>query len=548
MGEKTAVELIRRFRTLDEVFQHVNLIEKPALRQSLLENKELALTSRKLVTINTQVPLEISLKDLTFGPLNNTFSRRKLLEWEFASILKQIEELEPEIRPHPLEIKGQQLLLGEQENLSGQEIILTADQLRISKRDYHLVNNTEALNEVIRQLQEAQWFALDTETTAIDPMKAELVGISFSCRVGEGWYVPVKHFNGIPESYHPQISTPVRPNTSRETLFILETLKPILEDEKIKKVGQNLKYDLLVFKCYEIEVQGVEFDTMLASYVLDPTSRQHGIDFMAEKFLGISKTPTSQLIGSGPRQGSMADVPIDQICDYACEDADVALRLTLYFRDKIKEADQETLFYQLEMPLIPVLVQMEYNGVKLDTDYLKELSREFQQELDQLEEEIYQVAGTRFNINSTQQLAEILYEKLKLPKGRKTKFGYSTDNEELERLREIAPESKIPDLLLRYRHFSKLKSTYVDALPQTINPLTGRIHTSYSQISAATGRLVSSEPNLQNIPVRSEDGGRIRRAFIPEEKGWVILSADYSQIELRIMAHLSQDDRLITAF
>lgn len=546
VGEKTSVELIKRFGSLEEVIAHADQIEKATIRENIKQHAELARKSRDLVIIDTSVPLEITPHDLTYGPLNNHLARKKLLELEFASLLRQIEELEPEIRAHPGGPPGEGE--GAEEKLPGEEFSVSqAELLRTSRRDYRLIDTPEALFQLVKHLQEQGAFSLDTETTSIDPMQAELVGISFSTEPGAAYYLTVNHFQGPPSGYSSSLYTPLRPTISPSLCFILETLKPLLEDERYKKYGQNLKYDLLALKCYGIEVKGVEFDTMIASYLLDPTARQHGIDYMAETYLGLRKIPTAQLIGKGAHQLSMAEVPVDQVCEYACEDADVALRLVLYFRQQLKKNQMERLFYELEIPLMMVLLQMEFNGVKLDVDYLSQLSRQFQEEMDDLEREIYELAGLKFNINSTQQLAEVLYQRLKLPKGRRTKLGYSTDNEELERLRQEA-DSPIPGKLLRYRHLAKLKSTYIDALPRMIHPLTGRVHTSYSQTSTATGRIASSDPNLQNIPIRTEEGGWIRRAFVPGEEGWLILSADYSQIELRIMAHLSQDERLIYAF
>jgi len=284
---------------------------------------------------------------------------------------------------------------------------------------------------------------------------------------------------------------------------------------------------------------------MIASHLLDPSARQHGLDHLAELHLNYRKIPISSLIGSGAKQRSMAEVPLDRITEYACEDADIALRLTHLFQPMIEEGGYGRLLYEQELPLLPVLLAMEKRGVALDTDLLAEMSAEFQAEMERLEEEVCALAGVRFNLNSTQQLAEVLYDRLGLPPGRKTKFGYSTDISELERL---APVHELPAKLLRYRRFAKLKSTYIDALPQMIHPLTGRVHTSFSQTVAATGRLSSNDPNLQNIPIRTEEGGRIRKAFIAGQPGWMMVSADYSQIELRIMAHLSGDERLIEAF
>jgi len=376
-------------------------------------------------------------------------------------------------------------------------------------------------------------------------MRAELVGMSFAFEEGEAYYVSAIGFEGVPAGFVAPDAPHLRPHCSRDLAYILAQLAPFYASPDIPKSGQNLKYDLLVLSCYEIEVKGVVFDTLLASFILDPSARLHGIDQLAEIHLGMRKIPTSSLIGSGAKQITMAEVPIETVSEYACEDADAALRLTNLFLPRVEKEGMSRLLYQQELPLVAVLLQMEKTGVALDTRLLMELSREFATEAERLVGEVHDLAGMPFNLNSTQQLAEVLYNRLGLPTGRKTKFGFSTDTDELERL---APIHELPAKLLRYRHLTKLKSTYIDALPQLIHPITRRVHTSYSQTIAITGRLSSTDPNLQNIPIRSEDGGRIRKAFIAGEPGWKILSADYSQIELRIMAHLSGDERMLAAF
>ncbi|MDZ7377418.1 MAG: DNA polymerase I, partial [candidate division KSB1 bacterium] len=326
---------------------------------------------------------------------------------------------------------------------------------------------------------------------------------------------------------------------------VLSQLAPIFQDEAIKKSGQNVKYDLLVLSRAGIEVRGVDFDTMIASYVVNPSLRQHNLDALALTYFNYQKIPTKDLIGAGKKQITMAEVPIEEVSRYACEDADYTQRLRLVLEPMLIKYDLKKLFDEVEMPLVHVLMEMERAGVSLDVPLLEKMSRELSQRLDELIENIYQLAGQRFNINSTKQLADILFKKLGLPVKKKTKTGPSTDVDVLE---ELAKEHQLPRELLEYRQLSKLKSTYVDALPRLINPETGRVHTSYNQTVAATGRLSSSDPNLQNIPIRTEIGRKIREAFIPADDRHVILDADYSQIELRIMAHLSQDPMLIKAF
>jgi len=516
VGSKTAVELVNRFGGLEEVLAAANEIRQPKLRENLTNFADQARLSRKLVILDTEAPVGVKPAGLTFGPMNNPRSRQRLAELEFSSILTQLERLEPQA---PVEAP--------------------------SEVEYHAITDPEALTAMVSELERSDLISMDVETTSLDAMQAELVGMSFSIREYQAWYVSANHFSGVPEDWVQPPSPDLRPQTSRELAYILEQLRPIYANQQPAKTGQNLKYDILVLSCYDVPVAGVVFDTMIASHLLDPSARQHNLDLLAEMHLDYRKIPTSQLIGTGARQISMADVPLPQISEYACEDADIALRLTNYFRPRVADGGFEQLLTEQELPLMPVLVAMERRGVALDTGLLSEMSAGFQTEMDGLVSQVHEAVGYEFNLNSTQQLADVLYGKLQLPSGRKTKFGFSTDIGELERL---APVHEVPRMLLRYRHLTKLKSTYIDALPQMTHPITGRVHTSYTQTVAATGRLSSTDPNLQNIPIRTEDGGRIRKAFIAGESGWLMVSADYSQIELRIMAHLSGDERLIKAF
>ncbi len=547
VGEKTALQLVRQFGSVQDVLDHASEVEKPKLRESLIKFADQALLSRELVIIDTEVPLDITPDDLHFGPMNNEAARKKLVELEFRNILLQIDALAGIGRP-----AGQNQI-----SLTPEEPSVSPDSSALP-RDYHLVKERPALDNLIRLLMACRReasdspieplspiVAIDTETTSIDSMRAELVGMSFSIKEGEAFYVAANAFEGVPTEYTPPLPPKLRPNISRELAYILGRLRPFYENPAIAKAGQNLKYDLLVLNCYDLAVEGVVFDTMLASHILDSSARQHGIDHLAEVHLGVRKIPTSALIGSGAKQISMADVAVEKISEYACEDADAALRLTNLFIPRIKNEGFRSLFYQQELPLMAVLLKMEKTGVALDMKLLAELSEEFRREAESLVSEVHDLAGFPFNLNSTQQLADVLYRQLGLPPGKKNKTGFSTDVDELERL---APVHELPAKLLRYRHLTKLKSTYIDALPQMVHPITRRVHTSFNQTIAATGRLSSTDPNLQNIPIRSEDGGRIRKAFISGEPGWKMLSADYSQIELRIMAHLSGDERLSAAF
>lgn len=516
VGTKNAVNLLQQYGTLEEVLKNAPGMKHSKISENLVAYADQARFSKKLVIIDTNAPIETRPEDLHYGPLNNVDARSMLTRLEFYSILSQINELEPATIIQP-----------------------------VKEHDYECITNPENLAALIPELQNADLVSMDVETTSLDPMKADLVGMSFSIREKHGWYIAVNHFKGVPGDYAAPPAPELRPGTKPELAYILERLKPVYADPSIKKTGQNLKYDILVLKCYGCDVRGVTFDTMIASHLLDSTSRQHNLDFLAEKHIGYRKIPTSQLIGSGSKQISMADVPLEEVVEYACEDSDITLRLANLFKPGIKEEGFEDMMQNVEIPLMQVLVEMEHRGVTLDLEMLSGMSAVFQEQMSHLVEDVHQLAGIPFNLNSTQQLAEVLYNRLGLPPGRKTKFGYSTNIGELERL---APMHELPAKLLRYRHLAKLLSTYIDSLPRMVHPLTGRVHTSYSQTIAATGRLSSNDPNLQNIPIRSEEGGQIRKAFIAGKPGWLIMSADYSQIELRIMAHLSGDERLLQAF
>ena len=506
VGKKTAQSLLREYRSLDNLLDHLDEVASNSVRESLRQNTEQARVSQQLVTLDTNVPIDLDLDRLRLKEPDQQKTLELFTRLEFASLMDRI-----------------------------------AGETKIDTTHYHTVRDEQQLQSLVDKLKQAGHFTFDLETTSQNPMMAEIVGFSFSCKEGEAFYVPV---SAPPEDADPYAHLTMKPKQGEE-IDLREALGPILTDETLAKNAQNAKYDILVLSQYGIRVRGLRFDTMLASYLLNPTGRQHNLDLLALEHLNIKKIPTSDLIGKGKKQISMRDVPLNLVARYACEDADVTERLRRLFEPRLKEAGLWELFQEVEIPLITVLVHMEETGVALDRSYLEAMSRDMEQQLRALEETIYDMAGERFNINSTQQLAKILFEKLKLPTGRRTKTGYSTDAAVLEKL---AKDYELPRKLLEYREISKLKSTYVDALPRLINPRTGRVHTSYNQTVAATGRLSSSDPNLQNIPIRTEIGRQIRRAFIPGKPGWKILDADYSQIELRIMAHLSKDENLIRAF
>jgi DNA polymerase-1 len=396
---------------------------------------------------------------------------------------------------------------------------------------YHLVDTPEAFEAFLSELKTQKSISLDTETTNIMPRWAELVGLSFSWDENVAWYLPVRSPPGEP---HLDIK------------ITLDALRPVLEDPAVEKIGQNLKYDIIVLRGAGVNLAGTAFDTMVASYLLDAGQRNHNLDDLALDYLGHTTIKISQLIGSGKNQKRMDEVPIRQVADYAGEDALLPVRLHPILDKKLKEYQLTELFTKVELPLIGVLAEMEYNGIRVDVARLDELSKQYGRRLEELERDIYSLAGHGFNIASPKQLQTVLFTELQLPVVKKTpKTGPSTDAEVLEELARLHP---LPAKLLEYRQYAKLKSTYVDALPGLVHPVTGRVHASFNQVVAATGRLSSSDPNLQNIPVRSELGREIRSAFIPGQPGWTLLAADYSQIELRILAHFCGDEQLAEAF
>jgi DNA polymerase-1 len=409
-------------------------------------------------------------------------------------------------------------------------------------RRYLTITEAKELSKLVEMWRrEKPLLSIDLETTSIEPMRAELVGASFSAAEGEAIYVSVEHLAGSAPS--DRTFRRFGEEASGGCATFLSVTAPLYEDAAVPKTGQNLKYDALVLKTYGIEVAGIEFDTILAAYLLNPGDRTLSLDHLTREFLNLPKIATHELIGSGRGQLSMREVELDKISEYACEDADYARRLTPILQSKL--GSQEKILREIELPLLPVLCDMEYAGVRLDLSLLREMGKELERDLSRIEEDCYRLAGERFNLNSPKQLAAILFDKLKLPVQRKTKSGPSTD---VDALTALAEKHELPGRLLDFRTLSKLKGTYVDALPDLVHPQTGRVHTTFSQTTAATGRLSSVNPNLQNIPIRTEIGRRIREAFVTGRPDWRMVSADYSQIELRIMAHLSGDERMIEAF
>lgn len=500
IGEKTAVKLLQQFGSIEEIVARIQEVSPPKVQQAL-EDVEKAHLSKRLATIVIDVPINLDLDACTVSAFDRSQVTALFRELEFNRLLARLGELGT----------GESTEAGKMEALEG---------------DYQIVDTPQALEELISKLQDASSFTIDLETTGKEPMYAGLVGLSFSYEPGKAYYVPVGHRLGsqLPMNH------------------VLERLKPLIEDTKISKVAQNGKYDMMVLAEYGIELRNLSFDTMLAAYLLG--EKALGLKPLAFNKLGVEMTPITDLIGTGAKQTSMDYAAIEPAAKYACADADITGRLAGLFEGELREQGLWQLFAELEMPLVPVLLDMERNGVALDKESLWAMSQSLGDRVKELEDQIYDCTGYSFNINSPKQLGSILFEEIRLPGGRRTKSGYSTDAAVLERLKGTHP---VIELLVEYRQLMKLKSTYIDVLPAIINPKTGRVHTNFNQTGTSTGRLSSSDPNLQNIPIRGELGQQVRRAFIASD-GFLLLSGDYSQIDLRVMAHLSQDAHLLDAF
>jgi len=503
VGEKTALKLISEYKTLEDLYEHIDEIQGK-IRENLKSDRDTAFLSRDLVTIRTDVPLEIDLPEAKTPDMRTEAVKEYFEKLEMKSIVEEIfKEEEAE----------------------------SAQQEKRQPKDYRIIRTEEELNSVLERIEKHGEVSIDTETTSIHPVDAELVGISLSIKEKAGWYIPLCG-GSLHDVEH------------LDRNISLALLKPLLENPDIKKIGQNIKYDTIVLTNAGITLRGIWFDTMVASYLLNPADRRHNLNDMAERYLGYKTIHFDEIVGKGKKAIPITDVPLDDLAEYAIEDADITYRLYQILSPKIRDEGLGTLFRDIEMPLVPLLAQIELNGVKIDVAYFKRLAKENQKMLSHVEEEVYQVAGRRFNINSTRELAEVLFNEIGLTPVKKTKTGYSTDIQVLEALRG---KHEIIDHLIQYRTLNKLKTTYIDTLPKLISEKTGRIHTSYNQTIVATGRLSSSDPNLQNIPIRDEFGRKIRKGFIADE-GCLLMSADYSQIELRLAAHLSDDENMINAF
>ena len=538
VGEKTAQKLVAQFGSIENLLEQTDQL-KGALKIKVEANSEMIRFSKFLATIKIDVPIEFDMSTLVREPADEQTLRAIFDEMEFRALSERIFKKESQplslsnsSNAGPLFAQASTPVQGDlfdqmMSNGQGDDKNSTLQRLDSYLVDYQLLDTEEKRARIIQKLLTSKILALDTETTGLDPMSAELVGMSFSIKENQAFYVPV-------------------PADREEALKIVNEFRPLFENEESLKVGQNIKYDLLVLQNMGIEVKGLLFDTMVAHYVLQPELR-HNMDYLAEIYLHYQTIHIDELIGpKGKNQKNMRDLDPKEVYRYACEDADVTLKLKNILEKELKEHDAEQLFYDIEMPLIPVLANIESNGMLLNTEALKDSSKNFTAKLQEIEKEIHALAGETFNVASPKQVGEVLFEKLKIvDKAKKTKTGqYVTSEEVLENLRN---KHEIVEKILEYRGLKKLLGTYIDALPLLINPKTGRIHTSFNQTVTATGRLSSSNPNLQNIPIRDENGKEIRKSFIPDE-GCSFFSADYSQIELRIMAHLSEDPNMIEAF
>jgi len=501
IGEKTASKLVQQFGSIEGVYDHIDEVEPERVRKLLKDAEDKARQGKKLVTIVTDVPVEFDPDRCRVSGFQRERVAELFRELEFSSLLPKLPGSLIEAGP--------------------------AEARAAEAMEYETVDTADALDRVVAALTEAGAFAFDTETTGLNPRQSGLVGVSLSVRPGQAWYIPVGHSTGeqLPLSQ------------------VISALTPLLESPDVAKTAHNGKYDMAVLLKYGVTVQNVAFDTMIAGYLLG--EKALGLKPLAFSKLGVEMSPIETLIGTGAKQISMAWVGIPKAADYACADADNTNRLSRTLEAELKEQELWDLFTGVEMPLLPVLLRMETNGVALDTARLREMSWSMGEKLATLESAIYESVGHRFNINSTQQLAAVLYDELNLPRSKKTKSGYSTGAAVLEALKGAHP---VIELLLEYRQVSKLKSTYADSLTGLVDPDTGRVHTSFNQTGTVTGRLSSSDPNLQNIPIRTEEGRQVRRAFIAEKDSSLLLSADYSQIDLRALAHLSQDPGLLAAF
>jgi DNA polymerase-1 len=536
IGPKLAQELLMKYGTLDAVLDHAGEVSGTKRRENLLNGREAALQSRELARLKTDMDIVIDWNAARVGHINSVAVADLCRECGFRQIARRIEAMTMRLGVSPAAIitRAAGEKTAEDAESAEEKADVAAGMTTAAspewKANYRTIATKGELAELVATLSQQERISFDTETTSLHPRRAEIVGYSFAWAPGEACYIPVKAPAGEPQL---------------EPAVVVAALQPLLENESIKKIGQNLKYDTIVLRGMGVELRGVSFDTMVADYLLEPGERSHNMDDMARRHLCHHTITIDQLIGTGKKQKQMDEVAVADITQYAAEDADVPLRLAEILEPRLKGSGLYELFTELEMPLIEVLVEMEFNGIRVDVARLRALSGQFNDEIMRLEREIFELAGREFNIDSRIQLADLLFKELKLPVVKRTKTGPSMDAEALEELALLHP---LPAKIIDYRHVAKLKSTYVDALPELVLPTTGRVHTSFKQDVAATGRLSSQDPNLQNIPIRTEQGRAIRSAFLPGLEGWQLMTADYSQIELRVLAHFSGDATLRQAF
>ena len=533
VGQKTACKLITEYGTLENILANAENI-KGALGEKIRKGKADAIMSKKLATIITSVPVDFHEEDFRLKAWNKDHLREVFNELEFRQITKRIlgEELVDNGTKRPTPGVQADLFTTAPTEEAEQQIISVVQpskNITNTPHEYHAVQGEDAIKQLVGELQKYEEISFDTETTAIDANEADLVGLSFSVEPGKGWYIPVPCEDRV------------------ATQKILQLFQPLFDDAGKTWIGHNIKYDLLMFKWYGVELKGKLFDTMLAHFLVEPDGKVN-MDWLSAKHLNYEPIHIEELIGKkGKNQGCMKDVELEKITEYAVEDADVTLQFKSKFIPLMKKYDLEKVFEQVDNPLVPVLTDMEFEGIKIDVDFLNEYSRVLEIEAKVHEEKVYEAAGVRFNLGSPRQLGEVLFEKLCIDaKARKTKTGQYATGEDV--LRKLANQHSIADDILAYREYSKLKSTYVDSLPLLINKKTGRVHTTYGQAAVVTGRLNSNNPNLQNIPIRTDRGREIRKAFIPRDENHILISADYSQIELRIVAAISGDPNMCEAF
>ena len=500
VGVKTAVKLLKEYDNIESVLDNASKIKNKRVYNGLTNGRESAYLSKELVTIVKDVDVDTSIEKFIINSFNHEDLSKKFEELEFYGLLKYVSDDDVDIKTKKIE------------------------------KVYKTILNIDELKELVKKVQNSDMVSIDLETTSVNPMVAEIVGVSISFKKNEGFYVPVLYLEKNKNNFG-----------TDDLKIVLENIKGFLENDKIKKVGQNIKYDTLIFSRNGINVTGIYFDTMVAASILNPSARSYKLDMLSIEFLNYTMVPIEDLIGRGKDQITMDMVPIEKAAYYAAEDADIVLQLSQIFISKLEENKQMDFFSDIEMPLITVLNKMELEGVFVDQESLNAMSVKIGDRLDILVKEIYKISDTEFNVNSTQQLAKILFDDLKLTQIKKRSTAENV-------LKELIQEHELPTLILEYRKLNKLKNTYVDALPAVINPDTNRIHSTFNQTIASTGRLSSTNPNFQNIPIRTKEGREIRKSFITQRENWEILSADYSQIELRVMAHLSEDLELCNAF